>query len=173
MVVVRPNAVIRAPLSSFDKPCNRGHKKYWYFNYCKLPTPGPCVCTRTHTYTRVRLISNTENVPPVVVDKDITWELVMQQNKWAAEWNARVRECLFIVFQKAIGFGCLQKQEGCRMFNHVLKLVLQMLNLGTEILLFHLSGKELSVSELQKNISCWSFVACGAQRQYQSVAAIK
>lgn len=40
------------------------------------------------------------------------------------------------------------------MFNHVLKLVLQMLNLGTEILLFHLSGKELSVSELQKNISC-------------------
>lgn len=150
MVVVRPNAVIRAPLSSFDKPCNRGHKKYWYFNYCKVPTPGPCVCTRTHTYTRVRLISNTENVPPVVVDKDITWELVMQQNKWAAEWNSRVRECLFIVFQKAIGFGCLQKQEGCRMFNHVLKLVLQMLNLGTEILLFHLSGKELSVSECKK-----------------------
>ena len=57
---------------------------------------------------------------------------------------------LFRVFQKAIGFGFLQKQEDCLMFNHFLKAALQMLNLGTEILLFHLSCKELSDSELQQ-----------------------
>lgn len=57
------------------------------------------------------------------------------------------------------------------MFNHFLKVVLQMLNLGTEILPFHSSCMELTVSELQKTslmivCSLWG-------SEYLSVAAIK
>lgn len=88
------------------------------------------------------------------------------EHKWAVEWGSGVGGCLFPVFQEAIAFDCLQKQEDCTTFNHLLKVVLQMLNLGTKILLPHLSCEELSVSELQKTSPT-------AQRQYQSVAAIK
>ena len=147
MLVVSPNAVIRATLSSFDKPCDTGYKKYWNFNYCKLPSQPLCVCTRTHVRFSPLTLKMCLQSWWIKTLLESWW---CSECKWAAEWDSRARGCLFIVFQKAIGFGCLQKQEDCTTFNHLLKVVLQMLNLGTEILLFHLSCKELSVSELQK-----------------------
>lgn len=150
--VVRPNAEKSAMLSFLDKPCDTGYKRYWRSYYCKFPSISLlCVCVHTHTETQKCISSLTlkRSLQSWWI-KTLLGSWWCSERKWAVQWDSGVRGCLFVAFQKAIGFGWLQKQQDWTMFNHFLKVGWQMLNLGTEILMFHLSCMKLSVRELQR-----------------------